>query len=91
MKASSLLCDQRSAPRPSSRRPRRTSARKLGVKVADVAGDVTTARRKAALAACPEPDILINNAGGPLPGDFRNWDRDDWIKAIDANMLTRSR
>ncbi len=37
---------------------------------------------------CPNPDILINNAGGPPPGDFRNWTRDDWIKAIDANMLT---
>ncbi|HEY3459935.1 MAG TPA: SDR family oxidoreductase, partial [Casimicrobiaceae bacterium] len=34
------------------------------------------------------PDILVNNAGGPPPGDFRNWTRDDWIKAIDANMLT---
>jgi len=40
------------------------------------------------LKACPDPDILINNAGGPPPGDFRNWTRDDWIKAIDANMLT---
>ena len=33
-------------------------------------------------------DILINNAGGPPPGDFRNWEREDWIKAVDANMLT---
>ena len=41
-----------------------------------------------ALAACPAPDILVNNAGGPPPGDFRNWERDDWIAAIDANMLT---
>ena len=40
------------------------------------------------LKACPQPDILINNAGGPPPGDFRNWTRDDWIKALDANMLT---
>ena len=40
------------------------------------------------LAACPEPDIIVNNAGGPPPGDFRDWDRDAWIKAIDANMLT---
>ena len=40
------------------------------------------------LKACPDPDILVNNAGGPPPGDFRNWTRDDWIKAIDANMLT---
>jgi 3-oxoacyl-[acyl-carrier protein] reductase len=60
-----------------------------GAKVTAVAGDITTeAGRAAALAACPEPDILINNAGGPPPGDFRNWGRDDWIKAVDANMLT---
>ncbi len=54
-----------------------------------VAGDITTpAGRAAALAACPQVDILINNAGGPPPGDFRDWDRDIWIKALDANMLT---
>ncbi|MFO1109097.1 MAG: SDR family oxidoreductase [Bradyrhizobium sp.] len=53
-----------------------------------IAADVTTdAGRSALLAACPDPDILINNAGGPPPGDFRNWTRDDWIKALDANML----
>src|SRR5690242_13197671 len=60
-----------------------------GVTVTEVVGDITTpAGREAVLKACPEPDILINNAGGPPPGDFRNWTRDDWIKAIDANMLT---
>ena len=60
-----------------------------GVTVTEVAGDITTpAGREAALKACPDPDILINNAGGPPPGDFRNWTRDDWIKALDANMLT---
>jgi 3-oxoacyl-[acyl-carrier protein] reductase len=54
-----------------------------------VAGDITTpAGRAAALAACPQVDILVNNAGGPPPGDFRDWDRDIWIKALDANMLT---
>jgi 3-oxoacyl-[acyl-carrier protein] reductase len=54
-----------------------------------VVADITTPEgRAAALAACPEPDILINNAGGPPPGDFRDWTRDDWIKALDANMLT---
>jgi 3-oxoacyl-[acyl-carrier protein] reductase len=59
------------------------------VKVTEIVGDITTpAGREAVLKACPEPDILINNAGGPPPGDFRNWTRDDWIKAIDANMLT---
>jgi 3-oxoacyl-[acyl-carrier protein] reductase len=63
--------------------------RKTGVKVTPVAVDVTTeAGRSKVLAACPEPDIVINNAGGPPPGDFRDWNRDDWIKAIDANMLT---
>ena len=52
-------------------------------------GDITTeAGRAAALAACPAPDILVNNAGGPPRGDFRDWNRDDWIKAVDANMLT---
>ncbi len=54
-----------------------------------MAGDITTAEgRAAALAACPQVDILVNNAGGPPPGDFRDWDRDAWIKAVDANMLT---
>jgi 3-oxoacyl-[acyl-carrier protein] reductase len=57
--------------------------------VTAVAGDITTpAGRAAALAACPSPDILVNNAGGPPPGDFRSWSREDWIKAVDANMLT---
>ena len=60
-----------------------------GVTVTEIVGDITTpAGREAALKACPDPDILVNNAGGPPPGDFRNWTRDDWIKAIDANMLT---
>ena len=63
--------------------------KKTGVKVTAVAVDVTTdAGRQQVLAACPEPDIIVNNAGGPPPGDFRDWQRDDWIKAIDANMLT---
>jgi len=63
--------------------------RNTGVTVTTVACDITTAEgRTKALAACPDPDILINNAGGPPPGDFRNWTRDDWIAALDANMLT---
>jgi 3-oxoacyl-[acyl-carrier protein] reductase len=54
-----------------------------------LACDITTAEgRAAALMKCPQPDILVNNAGGPPPGDFRDWDRDAWIRAIDANMLT---
>jgi 3-oxoacyl-[acyl-carrier protein] reductase len=54
-----------------------------------VIADVTIeAGREAILNACPDPDILINNAGGPPPGDFRNFGRDDWIKALDGNMLS---
>ena len=60
-----------------------------GSDVTAVPGDITTeAGRQAALAACPSPDILVNNAGGPPPGDFRNWEREDWMRALDANMLT---
>lgn len=59
------------------------------VQVRTVVGDIATAAgRAAALAACPQVDILVNNAGGPPPGDFRQWDRDAWIAALDANMLT---
>jgi len=59
-----------------------------GGEVRTVAGDITSAAgRAAALAACPQVDILVNNAGGPPPGDFRDWDRDTWLKALDANML----
>src|ERR1039457_5186887 len=48
-----------------------------GVNVTTVAGDITTgAGRALVLAACPNPDILINNAGGPPPGEFRDWTRD---------------
>lgn len=60
-----------------------------GVTVTAIAADVTTQEgREKVLAACPDPDILVTNAGGPKPGDFREWSRDDWIAAIDANMLT---
>src|SRR5882672_9705216 len=63
--------------------------RASGVKVTVVAADIATpAGRQAVLAACPAPDILVNNAGGPPPGDFRQWDRNQWMVAIDANMLT---
>ena len=59
-----------------------------GADVVPVVADVATAEGRAALlGACPDPDILVNNAGGPPPGDFRDWTRDDWIRALDANML----
>jgi 3-oxoacyl-[acyl-carrier protein] reductase len=63
--------------------------RATGVRVVTVAADITTeAGRAAVLAAAPAPDILVNNAGGPPPGDFRDWDEADWLKALRANMLT---
>jgi len=62
--------------------------KRFKVQVKTVAGDITTPQgREAALKAAPAPDILVNNAGGPPPGDFRGWDRDTWVKALDANML----
>jgi 3-oxoacyl-[acyl-carrier protein] reductase len=62
-----------------------STSRAVGVVVCDI---TTDEGRRAALAACPDPDILINNAGGPPAGAFRDWDRDAWIRALDANMLT---
>ncbi len=60
-----------------------------GVAVTAIACDITTADGRAAvLAASPAPDILVNNAAGPPPGNFRDWDRAQWIAALDANMLT---
>lgn len=59
-----------------------------GVTVTTVVADITTDEgRAAALDACPQPDILLNNAGGMPPGDFRDWSREDWIKAVDLMML----
>ena len=60
-----------------------------GAEVRTVVGDIATEDgRKSALAACASPDILVNNAGGPPPGDFREWGREAWLKALEANMLT---
>ena len=66
---------------------------RVAPQVIAVAADITTeAGRAAVLGAAGGPglrfDILVNNAGGPPPGDFRDWDREAWIKALDANMLT---
>ncbi len=63
-------------------------ANATGVNVRIVAGDLTTAAdRAAAIDACPQPHILINNSQGPLPGDFHDWTHDDWIAALDDMML----
>ena len=67
--------------------------RSLGVTVLAVAQDITTEAGRAAIwAVAGGPgknyDIVVTNAGGPPPGDFREWDREAWIKAVDANMLT---
>ena len=60
-----------------------------GVRVTAVAADITTeAGRAEVLAAAGSVDILVTNAGGPPPGLWSDWTRDDFLKAIDANMLT---
>ena len=60
-----------------------------GPAVQFVPADITTEQGRAAVFAMRKDfDIVVTNAGGPPPGDFRDWDRDDWIKAVDANMLT---
>jgi 3-oxoacyl-[acyl-carrier protein] reductase len=51
--------------------------------------DITTADGvKKVLNACPQPDILVNNAGGPPPGSWETWKREDFLNAIQSNMLT---
>ncbi len=64
--------------------------RQAGAKVAPVVADITTeAGRAAVLAAAGDRvDILVTNAGGPPPGMWSDWDREDFIRALDANMLT---
>src|SRR3990167_3508337 len=64
-----------------------------GVQVIAVVADIPTPEgRTAAFAAAGGPgtpfDIPVTNAGGPPPGDFRQWGREEWLKAVDANMLT---
>ncbi len=59
------------------------------VEVISVAADITTEQGRAkVLEAAGDIDILVTNAGGPPPGMWHDWDRDDFIKALDANMLT---
>jgi 3-oxoacyl-[acyl-carrier protein] reductase len=64
-------------------------AEALEATAAQIRADVATeAGRAAVLSASPAPDILVNNCGGPKPGSFRDWTRDDWIAAFDSNMLS---
>ncbi|MFM7801760.1 MAG: SDR family NAD(P)-dependent oxidoreductase, partial [Limnohabitans sp.] len=64
---------------------RRLEAGHVSIVVADI---TTKSGREAALQACPQPDILINNAGGPPAGDFRTFSEETWLSAVNANMLT---
>ena len=59
-----------------------------GVEVTAIAGDITQSEtRQAILAACPAPDILVTNAGGPAPGNFRTDTRERWLAALEAQLL----
>ncbi len=63
--------------------------RPAGASVQWVAADITTeAGRGAVFALRQDFDIVVTNAGGPPPGDFRDWAREQWVQALDANMLT---
>lgn len=60
-----------------------------GARVTPIAADITTPEgREKVLAAAGQVDILVNNAGGPPPGLWSDWSREDFIKALDGNMLT---
>ena len=53
-----------------------------------VVGDIESEQTRAALIeACPEPDILVNNNGGPSPGRYQDWDHDEWVSALESNMI----
>jgi 3-oxoacyl-[acyl-carrier protein] reductase len=67
---------------------RAIAAEAPAVRVTSVAGDIALDETRAALlAACPEPDIVVTNNGGPPPGRFQDWTREDWLGALDANLL----
>lgn len=63
---------------------RQTARGSVTMVVGDIALDET---RLALLHACPRPDIVVTNNGGPPPGRFQDWGRDNWLAAIDSNML----
>jgi 3-oxoacyl-[acyl-carrier protein] reductase len=59
-----------------------------GASVVAVAADLCSENGRARLlAACPEPDILVTNNGGPMPGRFEDWDHDAWLAALEQNLL----
>jgi len=63
--------------------------RATGTRVTSVVADVATAEgRTALLSACPNPDILVTNSGGPPAGDFRDWGEFEWHQALQNNMVT---
>lgn len=75
--------------RDAAERLRRDRAIPSGTRIVAIAADVTTESGRAKVfASGTEFDIVVTNAGGPPPGDFHEWARDDWIRALDANMLT---
>ncbi len=81
-----LVLNARSAP--ALQETAETISKAYGVDVQTVAADISTEEGRAAvLAKCPHPDILVNNAGGPPPGLWSDWEREDFIAALDANML----
>ena len=62
--------------------------RQYGVEVTPVAADIDTREgREALLTACPSPDILVNNNGGPNPGFFQEWNEKEWHSALESNLL----
>ena len=62
--------------------------RDTDARIVTISGDIAApSTREAIIESCPNPDVLVNNAGGPPAGDFRDWERADWIKALDNNML----
>ena len=68
---------------------RRNTERRTKSEVTSVVADVTAPEgRGAILKACPDPDILVTNSGGPPAGDFREFTHEDWLKALNANMLS---
>ena len=61
---------------------------RTGVSVIEVVADLTSEKgRNDLVSACPDADILVNNNGGPPPGNLEDWSHADWLAAVEANML----